>query len=74
DVAFKLPKGSHSAVIDTPESIYLMLVEDIRPAHVRPLSEVREEIEKTLIGQEQTRLRKKWADKLKAKAFVRYYF
>ncbi len=73
DVAFKLPKGGRSDVIDTPESIYLMLVEDVRPAHVRPLSEVREEIEKTLIGQEQTRLRKKWTEKLKTKAFVRYF-
>jgi hypothetical protein len=50
-----------------------MLVEDRRPAHTKPLAEVREEIERNLIAQENERLQKKWIDRLKAKSFVRYF-
>jgi peptidyl-prolyl cis-trans isomerase SurA len=71
--AFALPVGQVSDVIDTPDSCYLMLVEDKHPAHVRPLGEVRDDIEKTLRTQEQARLQKEWIDGLKKKNFVRYF-
>jgi parvulin-like peptidyl-prolyl isomerase len=70
DAAATLERGQMSEVIETPESCYLMLVEDKRPAHVRPLKEVREEIEKNLRVQEQTRLEKQWIARLKAKSFI----
>jgi peptidyl-prolyl cis-trans isomerase SurA len=73
DVAFSLKAGQVSGVIDTPESVYLMLVEQTRPAHVRPLGEVQDEIEKTLRTQEQARLEKQWIDGLKKKTFIRYF-
>lgn len=57
-----------------PTEFYLMLVEDKRPAHVRPLEQVRDEIEKELSVQEKGRLQKAWVDRLKAKAFVRYFY
>ena len=57
-----------------PTEFYLMLVEDKRSAHVRPIEEVREEIEKDLIVQERARLQKAWVDRLRAKAFVRYFY
>lgn len=56
-----------------PNEFYLMLVQDKRNARVRPLEEVRDEIEKELIVQERSRLQKKWVDRLKNKAFVRYF-
>ena len=46
--AFSLKPGEVSGVIDTPESVYLMLVEQTRSAHVKPLSDVQDEIEKNL--------------------------
>jgi parvulin-like peptidyl-prolyl isomerase len=73
EVAFSLKPGQMSGVIDTPNSVFLMLVEDTRPAHVRPLREVRDDIEKTLTTQEQARLEKKWIDGLKRKTFIRYF-
>lgn len=57
----------------TPSEFYIMLVEDRRPARVKDLEEVRGEIEKDLQVQERERLRRKWIDRLKAKAFVRYF-
>ncbi len=73
DVAFTLKPGQVSDVIETPDAIYLMQVEQARPAHVRPLGEIREEIEKTLRTQEQARLEKQWIEALKRKTFIRYF-
>jgi len=74
DVAFSLPPGQVSDIIDTPQACYLMLVEQKRTAHVRPLSEVRDDIEATLRAQEQSRLEKQWIDGLKKKTFIRHFF
>lgn len=68
-----LQKGDHTGVIETPEAFYLLHVVDMRPAHVRPLAEVRDEIEQTLTLEERRRLQQRWIERLKAKAFVRYF-
>ena len=73
DVAFSLKPGGRSGVIDTPEACYLMLVEDTRSAHAKPLNEVRDQIEKSLLLAEQKRLEKQWIDRLRKKTFVRYF-
>jgi len=71
--ATTLQPGQVSGVIETPEVFYLILVEEKSPAHVKPLSEVREEIERTLQIEERARLQKRYIDKLRAKTFVRYF-
>lgn len=73
DVAFALKPGEVSAVTEREDGYYLMLVEETKAAHIRPLAEVRDQIEGNLRTQELDRLRKKWMDKLKAKSFVQYY-
>lgn len=73
DVAFALKPGEKSGVIDLPDSCWLIQVEEKRPAHVKPLTEVRDEVERTLRINEGRRLQTKWIKKLKDKAFVRYF-
>jgi parvulin-like peptidyl-prolyl isomerase len=73
DVAFSLKTGELSDVIETPQAIYLMLVEDRRAAHVKPLADVQEEIEKTLAAQQRERLQRQYIEKLRKKTFVRYF-
>jgi parvulin-like peptidyl-prolyl isomerase len=73
DTAFALKAGQISDVIETPEACYLMLVEQTRPAHVKPLSEVRDDVEATLRTQEQKQLEQQWIEKLKKKAFIRLF-
>jgi parvulin-like peptidyl-prolyl isomerase len=73
DVAFTLAPGQTSDAIDTADAIYLMQVEDKKPAHAKPLTDVRSDIEKTLRTQEQARLQKQWIEGLKKKTFIRYF-
>ena len=72
-VAFSLKAGQHSGVIELPEGCYLMMVEEARPAHVRPLVEVRDDVERTLKAEESLHLREKWIKHLKSKSFVEFY-
>jgi peptidyl-prolyl cis-trans isomerase SurA len=71
--AFALQAGERSAVIETPEACYILLVEETRPSYVRPLSEVRDEVENTLKSEEIKRLHKRWIERLKQKSFIRYF-
>ncbi|MCX7866339.1 peptidyl-prolyl cis-trans isomerase [Limisphaera sp. VF-2] len=73
DVAFALPPRTCSEVVDLPEACYLLWVDEARPERIRPLSELREEIERTLVVEERARLQKRYVDKLRAKTFVRYF-
>ena len=69
----KFNSGAPDPGLPGPQEFYLMQVEDRRPARVRPLSEVRADIEKDLQAQERARLRRRWIDRLLAKAYVRRF-
>ena len=71
--AATVQKGQRSGVLETTQYYCLMQVEDKRPAHVRPLSEARDSIEKDLLVKEKVRLEKRWITRLEKKSFVRYY-
>ncbi len=71
--AFSLKPGQHSGVIELPEGCYIMMVEDARLAHIRPLTEVRDDVERLLKAQESLRLYKDWIQRLKRKSFIQYY-
>jgi len=73
EVAFSLKAGEKSGVIDTPEAYYIMLVEEKKEAHVQPLPDVRDQIEKLLLAKERTRLQDAWIAKLKKKTFIRSF-
>jgi peptidyl-prolyl cis-trans isomerase SurA len=73
EAAFSLSPGELSEIIEAEDGCYLILVEEAKKSHVKPLAEVHQEIESTLKDQEKSRLRKKWIDRLKSKSFVRYY-
>ena len=73
DIAFTLKPGQVSEVIEMPEACYLMLVEQARPAHVKPLNEVRDDVELTLRTQTQKQLEQQWIEQLKRKTFIRLF-
>jgi peptidyl-prolyl cis-trans isomerase SurA len=69
----KFDSASSVANLPPPQEFYLMLVEDKRAAHVKPLNDVRDQIEKDLLDQEQKQLKDQWIERLKKKTFVRYF-
>ena len=72
-VAFSLKTGEKSGVIDLPDACWILFVEEKKPAHLRPLAEVREDIERFLRLSEVSRVQRKWIKRLKEKAFVVYF-
>lgn len=73
DLAFSLKVGEVSEARELENAIYLMFIEDKRPAHTKALSEVRMQVEDILLQAERARLEKQWIDRLKKKTFVRYF-
>jgi peptidyl-prolyl cis-trans isomerase SurA len=73
DVAFSLKAGQHSGAIDTPDGYYILQVEDVKPAHTQPINEVRDQIEKTLLQQQRTKMQENWIKQLRAKAYIRTF-
>jgi peptidyl-prolyl cis-trans isomerase SurA len=68
-----LKPGEYSRVVEFPDAWYIARVEEVKPEHYKPLTEVRDEVEKNMVTQERARLEKQWVEKLRKKTFVRYY-
>ncbi len=68
-----LPPGKVSAPVLTSAGCYLLRKVEERPAGVRPLEEVREEIERSLAEAESERLLQAWMQRLRDKSTIRIY-
>ena len=68
-----LKAGDYTKVVQLPDAWWIARVEEVKPAHFKPLTEVRDEVEKTMVTQERARLEKLWVEKLRKKTYVRYY-
>lgn len=73
DAIATLKPGQRTGVIELSDACFILQVEEVKAAQVRPLSEVRDEIERTLLNQERARLQKQYVERLKKKAFVRFF-
>jgi len=70
-VAFNLRPGEVGPVVKIGDSYYIMLVEAKKNAAVKPMGEVRDEIERNLIQQERMKVQQRWLDTLRAKAYIK---
>ncbi|HUE36350.1 MAG TPA: peptidyl-prolyl cis-trans isomerase [Candidatus Acidoferrum sp.] len=73
DAAATMKPGQSSGVIETSDNCYILHLDDKRPAHVKPLADVRDGIEKTLKTQAQQDAQKRWIESLKKKAYIRFF-
>jgi peptidyl-prolyl cis-trans isomerase SurA len=69
--AFSLKAGGISPVIRIGDSYYILYVEARKNSSVKPLGEVREEIEGNLMQQERMKVQQRWLDSLRQKAYVK---
>ena len=72
-VAFGLKRGEVSKVLEIGDSYYLLFVEAKKTASSKPLKELHDEIEKTLMQTERQRLQEDWIKKLRKTAFIKIY-
>jgi peptidyl-prolyl cis-trans isomerase SurA len=71
NVAFSLRPGEVSPVISIDNTHYIITVEAKRSATIKPIGDVRDEIEKNLIQQERTKAQQRWLDTLRQKAYIK---
>ena len=69
--AFSLKPGEISPIVKIQGSFYILTVEARKNAAVKPLGEVREEIEKTLMQKERMKSQQRWIDGLRQKAYIK---
>lgn len=72
-VAFSLAPGEVSRVVEIEGTYYILLIEAKKNAKVRPISEVRDEIERNLLQQERMKSQQTWIDTLRAKAYIKIF-
>jgi parvulin-like peptidyl-prolyl isomerase len=69
--AFSLKSGQTSPVLKIDDSYYILFVEARKEAAVKPISEVRAEIEAVLMQQERMKAQQRWLDTLRRKAYIK---
>jgi peptidyl-prolyl cis-trans isomerase SurA len=72
-VAFNLPAGRVSHVIELGPNYYILKVEEKRGGHTPSFAKLRPEIEKKLIQEEQQRQQEIWLAGLRQKAYIRKF-
>ena len=73
DKTFSMKPGEVSDLVETDTAIWIIKLEDLRPAHIRDIEEVRDAIEAEIKTQMRAKLKKEWIERLKKKYLVRYY-
>ena len=72
-VAFNLPVGKISRIVEYGGNYYILKVEDKRGGSVQALAQVRSDIEKLLLQQEAQHLQERWIASLRSKAFIKTF-
>ncbi len=72
-IFFRLPTGKVSDIVELNNAYYLMLVEQKKGGIVKPLKELRKEIENHLLQVERQKDQQEWLQRLRKKAYVKIY-
>ena len=72
-VAFNLPKGKVSNIIEFNDNFYLLKVEDKQGGTTRSLAECHDEIEKKLLQEQAQILQEEWLASLRDKAYIKTF-
>ena len=73
NIAFNLPVGKVSNIIEVGGNYYIMKVEEKRGGVTKPLAEVREDVEKKLRQEDGIRIQENWLAGLRQKATIRTF-
>jgi len=72
-VAFNLPTGKISNIIELGGNYYIMKVEERKGGVTRSMADARPDIEKKLLQEEAQQLHERWLTSLRSKAYIRTF-
>jgi parvulin-like peptidyl-prolyl isomerase len=72
-IVFSLSTGKVSDVVALNGTYYLLLVEERKAGVTKPLSEMREDIERKLLQEERQKMQQGWLNRLRKKAYIQIY-
>jgi peptidyl-prolyl cis-trans isomerase SurA len=72
-VAFSLPAGKVSRIIEFSGNYYILEVDERRGGGTKTIDQVRGDIEKILLQQEAENLQERWLARLRAKAYIKTF-
>jgi peptidyl-prolyl cis-trans isomerase SurA len=72
-IAFNMPVGRVSNIIDYAGNYYILKVEDKQGGTTKSLAEVRSDIEKKLIQEEAQQIQERWIASLREKAYIKTF-
>jgi peptidyl-prolyl cis-trans isomerase SurA len=72
-IAFNLPAGKISNIIELGGNYYILKVEEKQGGVTRPIAEVRAEIQKKLQQEEAQRVQERWIASLRQKAYIKTF-
>jgi len=72
-VAFNMPVGRISNIIDYAGNYYILKVEDKQGGTTKSLAEVRPDIEKKLVQEEAQQIQERWIASLREKAYIKTF-
>ena len=72
-VAFNLPVGKVSNIIELGGNYYILKVDERRGGVTKPLAQVRDEVEKKLRQEDAQRMQENWLAGLRQKATIRTF-
>jgi peptidyl-prolyl cis-trans isomerase SurA len=73
NAAFRLPVDKISPILSEGNSYYILKVSEHKDAVTKPLSDVRDDLEKKITSEERQRLQERWIEGLRAKAFIKTF-
>jgi parvulin-like peptidyl-prolyl isomerase len=72
-IAFNLPAGKPSQIIELEGNYYILYCEARKNAKVKPLDEMRDDIRKKLEQEKRTQQQTKWLEGLRKKAYIKTF-
>ena len=72
-VAFRLKPKQVSEIVDQDNTLYLLMVEERKESFTKPITDVRQELERRLSADEKQKLQQQWIEGLRKKAYIKMF-
>lgn len=72
-VAFRLKPKQISEIVDQDNTLYILMAEERKEAFTKPMTDVRQELERRLSADDKQKLQQQWIEGLRKKAYIKMF-